>query len=140
MSTAVSVSAPAGQLGLGAEADECVPTRLTGLCRGATSREALLATAAAGAAAAAGGCTYVAPADRFAVVPEGDGDAEVPGASVLLDDEGAVPGAGACGHINGGVGGHAAAAGGGGPAAKKARLAAAAAAESADDAAVPGSS
>lgn len=44
-----------GQLGLGQEADEHLPTRLDCLCKGHTDRAALLATAAAGRAAAAAG-------------------------------------------------------------------------------------
>ncbi|KAG2425442.1 hypothetical protein HXX76_013652 [Chlamydomonas incerta] len=59
-----------GQLGHGAEQDLYVPTLLLSLSRGHLRRDAILATAAAHDGGDGG--LYVAPADRYAVVPGAD--------------------------------------------------------------------
>jgi hypothetical protein len=119
-----------GQLGHALEGDEALPRRLHSLCRGSVSKAHLVATARP-----QGG--YVAPADRYAVVPSGDdcgGDGAVPDGAVPGDS--AVPEMMGAGSSSGGLLGNGQA-GDGGPPAKRQHLAAPAG--SADDAAVPGS-
>lgn len=65
-----------GQLGLGGEADEDSPRRLTALCGVAASRTALLA-----ATAAHGGAP---PTERYGLVPSAAGTAETDNATVAL--------------------------------------------------------
>uniref|UniRef100_A0A7S0RRV6 RCC1-like domain-containing protein n=1 Tax=Chlamydomonas leiostraca TaxID=1034604 RepID=A0A7S0RRV6_9CHLO len=90
-----------GQLGIGEEEDRCHPAELTSLCAGHADMAALLARATAAAAACSPGRGYVAPADRYAVVPGAggamagfpssgdDGDAVVP--DVVMVDGVVVP-------------------------------------------------
>lgn len=59
-----------GQLGHGDEIDVHVPKKLEGLSKGTLKTADIIATATA-----PGG--YVAPADRYAVVPDGDESGEV---------------------------------------------------------------
>lgn len=121
-----------GQLGHGTEVDEFTPKQLQQLCKGTASVNALRATATA-----LGG--YVAPADRYAVVPNGEDLMEVPGSGA--DAELYVPGQAAdSSGVNGTGSGRTRPAGddGDGPAAKKAHTLPAAG-SSVDDAAVPGS-
>eukprot|EP00879_Flechtneria_rotunda_P006078 GHRR01006391.1.p1 GENE.GHRR01006391.1~~GHRR01006391.1.p1 ORF type:complete len:467 (+),score=165.58 GHRR01006391.1:204-1604(+) len=114
-----------GQLGHGQEADETLPSILRSLCKGVATKSALVATATA-----VGG--YVAPADRYAVVPNG-GDCLVPGSSTAAAGQ-HVPGSSRNGALlHGGPDGMA-----GAPASKKARVVPAAGANI-EDAAVPGS-
>eukprot|EP00775_Hariotina_reticulata_P006154 gene6154-6391_t len=127
-----------GQLGLGEEADEASPQLLKSLCRTTGSRAALLATATARAG-------YVAPSDRYGVVPDGDDCLAVPDMQQEPAPAMAVPDGGPPQQQLGGL----VAAGSAGtngtadassdlPALKRARVAAPTSA-STDDAAVPGS-
>lgn len=128
-----------GQLGHGLERDEARPRTLAALCRGAVNVAGLVASARP-----QGG--YVAPADRYAVVPSGEncgGDAGVPeglpdSAVPEMVEVPGVPDSSSTGLLGNGSGlAGECFSGEGGPPAKRQHVAAPAG--SADDAAVPGS-
>jgi hypothetical protein len=133
-----------GQLGHALEGDEARPRRLASLCRGSVDKAALAATAQP-----QGG--YVAPADRYAVVPsvedcgvpDGMGVPDsMPDSGMAVPDMAFVPGVpdSSSGGLLGngqGLDSSDAVRGEGGPPAKRQHVAAPAG--SADDAAVPGS-
>ncbi|KAG1657956.1 hypothetical protein FOA52_004727 [Chlamydomonas sp. UWO 241] len=77
-----------GQLGHGKEEDKNTPTLLSALCEGTVSRASMVATTSAHA------MSYVAAADRYAVVPGGD-DGAVPSGTDAVPDVGEVGGDGA---------------------------------------------
>jgi hypothetical protein len=133
-----------GQLGHALEGDEALPRRLASLCRGSVNKAGLIATARP-----QGG--YVAPADRYAVVPSGEhcrgphalgGSDSMPDSGMAVPELAFVPGVpdsssgGLLGNGQGLESGDAFR-GDGGPPAKRQHVAAPAG--SADDAAVPGS-
>jgi len=127
-----------GQLGLGEEADEASPLLLTSLCRTTGSRAALLATATARAG-------YVAPADRYGVVPDGEDCLAVPdmhhepAAAGAVVDQGQPQQAVGASDAAGAAGTNGTADDWNGPPALKRARVAAPASGSTDDAAVPGS-